>query len=46
MVSSRGSDGTFVEALDAQTGRCVSRRAIKRRYDPTAADTVEGSPGN
>jgi len=28
-VTSRGSDGTFVEALDAQTGRSVARRVIK-----------------
>jgi outer membrane protein assembly factor BamB len=29
VVTSRGSGGTFVEALDAQTGRSIARRVIK-----------------
>ncbi len=29
LVTSRGSEGTFVEALDAQTGRSLARRVIK-----------------
>jgi outer membrane protein assembly factor BamB len=30
IVTSRGSSGTFVEALDAETGRSIARRVIKQ----------------